>query len=94
MNEAVALGIAEVGRNEPRGEELLSSNFENEHIKIMETYRSGRNEPHSKCGRPKGRKGSNPFVSAKQKTAIKYGCLLIVRIEMMGFERAEKQTIQ
>ncbi len=30
----------------------------------METYRSGHNEPHSKCGYPSGYVGSNPTVSA------------------------------
>ena len=29
-----------------------------------ETYRSGHNEPHSKCGCPQGHVGSNPTVSA------------------------------
>lgn len=32
----------------------------------METYRSGHNEPHSKCGCPTGHVGSNPTVSAKK----------------------------
>ena len=30
----------------------------------VEKYRSGRNEPHSKCGCPKGHVGSNPTFSA------------------------------
>ena len=30
----------------------------------MEVYLSGRNEPHSKCGCPKGHVGSNPTASA------------------------------
>ena len=31
----------------------------------MEEYRSGHNEPHSKCGVPQGTVGSNPTSSAK-----------------------------
>ena len=50
VNKADVFDNAEVGRNEPRGEELLSSKFKNVYIIIVETYRSGRNEPHSKCG--------------------------------------------
>ncbi len=33
----------------------------------METYRSGHNEPHSKCGHPSGCEGSNPSVSVSKK---------------------------
>ena len=33
-------------------------------IARMEAYRSGRNEPHSKCGCPRGHVGSNPTASA------------------------------
>ena len=33
----------------------------------MEAYRSGHNEPHSKCGVPQGTVGSNPTASAKYK---------------------------
>ena len=37
----------------------------------MEAYRSGHNGPHSKCGyRPKRYKGSNPFASAKDGSAL------------------------
>ena len=32
----------------------------------MEAYRSGHNEPHSKCGCPQGHVGSNPTASAKK----------------------------
>jgi hypothetical protein len=32
----------------------------------MEEYRSGHNEPHSKCGVPQGTVGSNPTSSAKK----------------------------
>jgi hypothetical protein len=31
-----------------------------------EAYRSGHNEPHSKCGCPPGHVGSNPTASAKK----------------------------
>ena len=37
-------------------------------IRIVEAYRSGHNEPHSKCGVPQGTVGSNPTASAKSKT--------------------------
>ena len=31
----------------------------------MEAYRSGHNEPHSKCGCPQGHVGSNPTASVR-----------------------------
>lgn len=37
----------------------------------VETYRSGCNEPHSKCGCPKGHVGSNPTVSVIERVG---GC--------------------
>ena len=43
----------------------------NIYIHYMEAYRSGHNGPHSKCGyRPKRYKGSNPFASAKDGSAL------------------------
>ncbi len=36
-----------------------------------EAYRSGHNEPHSKCGCPPGHVGSNPTASAKEKSVTK-----------------------
>ena len=35
----------------------------------MELYRSGHNEPHSKCGCPQGHVGSNPTASAKKSSS-------------------------
>ena len=35
----------------------------------MEAYRSGHNEPHSKCGCPQGHVGSNPTASAKKSSS-------------------------
>ena len=34
----------------------------------LEEYRSGHNEPHSKCGVPQGTVGSNPTSSANRKS--------------------------
>ena len=34
------------------------------YLSVMEKYRSGHNEPHSKCGVPTGTVGSNPTFSA------------------------------
>ena len=42
----------------------------------METYRSGHNEPHSKCGCPQGHVGSNPTVSANEKPVTMRCCWL------------------
>ena len=36
----------------------------------IEAYRSGHNEPHSKCGSPQGLVGSNPTASAIKRAAV------------------------
>ena len=62
------------------------------HLKInMELYRSGHNEPHSKCGSPPGLVGSNPTNSANENPVTKQVCRIFMYVRLFVFKKTQKK---